>query len=94
VYNGLILNKERKQMENLVITINGLEYVQKDPLKELEQVNIESEKDNRIKQLEHEVARLEVLLEELETDIEVLSFENNSLREGIEQIESIVGNIL
>jgi predicted nuclease with TOPRIM domain len=81
-------------MENLVITINGLEYVQKDPLKELEQVNIESEKDNRIKQLEHEVARLEVLLEELETDIEVLSFENNSLREGIEQIESIVGNIL
>ena len=81
-------------MENLVITINGLEYVQKDPLKELEQVNIESEKDNRIKQLEHEVARLEVLLEELETDIEVLSFENNSLREGIEQIESIIGNIL
>jgi peptidoglycan hydrolase CwlO-like protein len=81
-------------MENLVITINGLEYVQKDPLKELEQVNIESEKDNRIKQLEHEVARLEVLLEELETDIEVLSFENNNLREGIDQIESIIGSIM
>ena len=83
-------------MENLVITINGLEYVQKD--QETEKYNeikqLEQEKDNRIKQLEHEVARLEVLLEELETDIEVLSFENNSLREGIEQIESIIGNIL
>jgi hypothetical protein len=72
-------------MENLVITINGLEFVEKGQ---------ESEKDSIIKALEQKIVELRDKIEELETNCEILSFENNSLLQGFDKIESILGNIL
>jgi chromosome segregation ATPase len=126
-------------MENLVITINGLEYVQKSQTlhiihnefnklqdkyieldatyhKEIGLLSLEleekqnrikklkirdnisiatiTEKNNKINELEQKIAKLEDKIEELETNCEVLSFENNSLREGIEKIDSVIADIL
>ena len=87
-------------MENLVITINGLEYVQKsDTLNRLQDKYIAldaivTEKNNKINELEQKIAELEDSIEELETNCEILSFENSRLLQGFDKIESILGNIL